>query len=425
MPYLKIPFIFCFLYLFSNFTLFSQLDPPSNNQSPSFLESLNIGSAKLDSIKKKEPALPEMQTLTATDEQYLRSIDSIWALRFKEFHIFEPTKTNSPDRIKTISEAELKERLKDLDSKTPIDIEYNPVVHAYIDRYLNYGDWFLKTMGLAEFYFPLFEEILDQYNIPLEIKYLAIVESALKPRAVSRAGARGLWQFMYTTGKLYHLQSNSYIDERYDPYLATQAACRYLNDLHDMFDDWSLALAAYNSGPGNVLKAIRRSGGKRNYWNLRPYLPLETRGYIPAFFAVNYVMEYANEHHIPIVPASMAIYDTDTIHIKQKVTFDQLSRFLQIPIETIEFLNPVFKRNVIPDIEGESFFIRLPREKIGLLSNNERGFYAAVVEDFESKKEKTSIGLFASNTKTRTKPARQRAKLIYHKVREGEKILDV
>ena len=411
-------FLFSSFFLFFNFNLFSQLDSPPNNGKFAFSGSEKIDSTKVDSIKKTEPIIPKMEILTDADEQYLRSIDSLWTLRFREFHVFEPQKTNFLNRIKTISEEELKKRLTILNSKSPIDIEYNPVVHAYIDRYLNSGDWFSKTMGLAEYYFPLFEEILDRYNMPLEIKYLAVVESALKPRAISRAGARGLWQFMYTTGKLYHLESNSYIDERDDPYLATEAACRFLTDLHNMFDDWNLALAAYNSGPGNVLKAIRRSGGKRNYWNLRPYLPLETRGYIPAFIAVNYVMEYAGEHHLPITAPITTIYDTDTIRIKQKVTFDQFSQFLQIPIDIIEFLNPLYKRNVVPGIEGERYFIRLPRKKIGLLSNNENGFYAAVTEDFESKKEKSNITLLASNTRTRNKSAR--AKLIYHKIRKGE-----
>ena len=416
---LRLRFHFFFSSIILFYTLFSALEPSFiYGKGSSFSSELE----KADSIKKIEPVIPKMETLTNEDERYLRKIDSLWSLRFKDFHIFEYRQNHSVDKIKTISKEELKRRLKILNSKSPIDIDYNPVVHAYIDRYLNSGEWFSKTMGLAEYYFPLFEKILDRYNMPLEIKYLTIVESALNPRSVSRAGARGLWQFMYTTGKMYDLKVNSYIDQRYDPYLATEAACRYLNDLHDMFGDWNLALAAYNSGPGNVSKAIRRSAGKRNYWNLRPYLPLETRGYIPAFIAVNYVMEYADKHRLPIALPSQSIYDTDTIRIKQKTTFDQLSIFLQIPVETIKFLNPIYKINIIPNIEGEKYFIRLPRKKIGLLSNNESGFYSAVIKDFESKKENTNITLLASNTKTNKKSTSSRAKLIYHKVKRGENL---
>ena len=180
----------------------------------------------------------------------------------------------------------LKERLKMLDAKTPFHISYNPALEKVVKSYLKHRKkYYPSLMAKAAYYFPMFEKYLDQYNIPLEMKYLAIVESALNPKAKSRVGATGLWQFMYSTGKQYRLRVSSYVDDRQDPIKSTIAACEYLSDLYRIFGDWDLALAAYNSGPGNVSKAIKRSGGYKNYWNIRPFLPRETAGYVPAFYA--------------------------------------------------------------------------------------------------------------------------------------------
>ena len=178
----------------------------------------------------------------------------------------------------------LKKRLAFLDAKSPFNIEYNPALESVIKRYLKSRKRSTETLiNRSQYYFPMFEEVLDKYNLPLEIKYLAVVESALKPRAKSRVGATGLWQFMFATGKQYGLEVSSYVDERCDPLRSTNAAAKYLASLYKTFGDWDLALAAYNSGPGNVTKAIRRSGGYQNYWNIRPFLPSETAGYLPAF----------------------------------------------------------------------------------------------------------------------------------------------
>ncbi|WP_457609718.1 lytic transglycosylase domain-containing protein, partial [Lutibacter sp.] len=232
-------------------------------------------------------------------------IDSLWLNELIKSPLYDTIQYVLKDDEILLTELEelptdlLKERLKILDNKTPFHIEYNKNLEQVIRTYLKRRkSAFSALMERARFYFPMFEEQLDKYDIPLEIKYLAIVESALKPRARSRVGATGLWQFMYQTGKQFGLNVSSYVDERSDPYRATEAACKYLASLYKIFGDWDLALAAYNSGPGNVTKAIRRSGGKTNYWNIRHNLPRETAGYVPAFYATLYIFEYANEHNI-------------------------------------------------------------------------------------------------------------------------------
>jgi membrane-bound lytic murein transglycosylase D len=226
-------------------------------------------------------------------------------------------------------------------------------------------------MGLSQFYFPLIEETLDKNEMPYELKYLAVVESALNPTARSRAGAKGLWQFMYSTGRLYGLQVNSYYDERYDPYKSTEAACAYLKHLYKMFDDWNLALAAYNCGPGNVNKAIRRSGGKRNYWEIYPFLPRETRGYVPAFIAVNYIFNYGSEHNIyPRTPA-FRYYETDTIQVSNRISFSHLAEVLKLNVEDIQYLNPEYKRAVIPQ-DGNTHTLRLPKGQLAIFLVNEK-----------------------------------------------------
>ncbi len=282
----------------------------------------------------------------------------------------------------------LKQRLALLDSQTPFHVEYNPSLEKIIKYYLkNRKETLANLMGRAAYYFPMFEEHLDKYNIPLEIKYLAIVESALKPTATSRVGAKGLWQFMYTTGINYNLKVSSYVDERYDPIASTEAACRYLSKLYSIFDDWDLALAAYNSGPGNVSKAIRRSGGKRNYWNIRNYLPRETAGYLPAFYATLYIFEYADAHQIYPKNELSNFFETDTILIKKQVSFEQINRILKTDEELIDFLNPQYKLKIIPYVKGRNYTLRLPKFMAGAFVANEEMIYAYAVAD-DAKREK-------------------------------------
>jgi len=294
----------------------------------------------------------------------------------------------------------LKVRLKELDAKTPFNVEYNPGLESVIKSYLkNRRETLQRLITLSAYYFPMFERELDNYDIPLEIKYLAVVESALKPRAKSRVGATGLWQFMYSTGKLYGLDVSSYVDERSDPIKSTEAAAKYLAKLYEIFGDWDLALAAYNSGPGNVTKAIRRSGGYQNYWNIRHNLPRETAGYLPAFLANMYIFEYAEQHGFKKLKPEFAYIETDTIRVKQMITLDQVSEVTDIDIEELQFLNPSYKLDIIPLIKGENYTLRLPRSAIGAFVSNEDSIYAYAKAEFD-KREKPLPQFFEAKDKT-------------------------
>ena len=282
----------------------------------------------------------------------------------------------------------LKKRLHLLNQKTPFNVAYNPSLENVIKSFLARKRGLIERMlTVSQFYFPLFEEQLDKYDIPLEMKYLAIVESALNPRARSRVGATGLWQFMYGTGKMYKLNVSSYVDERRDPIKSTEAACRYLSKLYDIFDDWDLALAAYNSGPGNVNKAIRRSGGYKNYWNIRRNLPRETAGYVPAFLATMYLFEYAEEHGIRPQHIDRTFFETDTVHVKSLITFDQIAELVGVGLEEIKVLNPAYKLNIIPFEKGKSHILRLPKTAMGKFVANEEAIYAHVKEQIKNKEQ--------------------------------------
>lgn len=310
----------------------------------------------------------------------------------------------------------LKERLKILDSKSAFHIEYNQGLENIIKHYLkNRKKAYERLMSLSQYYFPYFEEALAKYNVPLEIKYLAVVESALNPRAVSKAGATGLWQFMYGTGKQYNLDINTFTDERSDMLKATEAACQYMVNMYAIFGDWDLVLASYNAGPGNVTKAIRRSGGKQNYWNIRPYLPKETQGYVPAFLATMYVFEFHKEHGIKPNKPVANHFATDTILIKNKISFKQLSDVLDISVEQLQFLNPSYKRDFIPFIKDKKHYVRLPLDKVAIFTSNEPKIYAYAEYEF-NKREKPFfnpdyVAGNESESITKTK---------YHKVRRGE-----
>jgi membrane-bound lytic murein transglycosylase D len=289
---------------------------------------------------------------------------------------------------------------------------YNQDVRQYIELYG--GKRFQqmqRMMGVAYLYFPLFEAALDKYGVPLELKYLAIVESALNPTAVSRAGAKGLWQFMYHTGKLYGLEVNSVVDDRFDPIKASDAAARHLSDLYGIFGDWSLALAAYNAGAGNVTRAIRKSGGKMDYWSVRPFLPKETRGYVPAFIAVSYVMEHAAEHGLRAVKPSIYFQDTDTVIVSDLLKFNQISEITGVPVETLRLLNPSFFKDVIPAGLGKTYAITLPRNVIPTYVAMEDSLYRYQAKEQEVK---TLIALQA--------PAPVEEVRRMHTVRRGENL---
>jgi len=280
----------------------------------------------------------------------------------------------------------LKLRLERLNQKTPFNVSYNPSLESVIKSFLTRKRGLMeKMMTVSQFYFPLFEQELDNHNIPLEMKYLSIVESALNPKARSRVGATGLWQFMYGTGREMKLEINSYVDERSDPIKSTEAACKYLNRLYRIYEDWDLALAAYNSGPGNVNKAIRRSGGHRNYWNIRRNLPRETAGYVPAFLATMYIFEYAEEHGIKGKKVDRPYFETDTVHVKSLITFDQISELTGISKEELKILNPSYKLDVIPFQKGKEHALRLPLTEMGKFVANEEAIYAHVAKELKSK----------------------------------------
>lgn len=285
--------------------------------------------------------------------------------------------TEATDPVINIPDSIVNLQLQKLNERTPMEFIYAKDVGRFIDFYVKKRRSLLeKTMGLEDLYFPIFEEMLDRYDIPMELKYLPIVESGMNPNARSRVGATGLWQFMYYTGKSYGLYVDSYIDERRDPYLETEAACRYLKFLHNIYDDWSMALAAYNAGPGNVNKAIRRSGGKKSYWEIRPYLPRETRSYVPAFIAVNYVMAYPEDYNLRKKPVKIDYSYTDTVHVNKRVVFEYLSAYTGVDKDMIKFLNPMYRRQLVPASEKNTYAIVLPKERISVFIINADSIYA-------------------------------------------------
>lgn len=274
--------------------------------------------------------------------------------------------TDTDERYRTstnpsTSDETMRRRLAEL--PTVIDMPYNKIVRSYIDRYLEKGRPLVASLiGLSTYYMPIFEQALEAEQIPQELKYLPVIESALNPNAVSRSGAGGLWQLMPATAKGYDLEISSLVDERRDPYKSTKKAAKYLHDLYDTYGDWSLAIAAYNCGPGNVNKAIRRAGGdpkKQDFWSIYQYLTPETRGYVPMFIAANYVMTYYPDHNIsPVLPTRPLV--TDTVGVSSRVHFDQISKVLDIPKEELRILNPQFRADIIPATSARQYMLILP-----------------------------------------------------------------
>ena len=298
---------------------------------------------------------------------------------------------------------------------SPIPMTYNTQVKKFIELYIvKRRDQVQKMLGLSKYYFPIFEEILDANDMPLELKFLPIIESALNPRALSRVGASGLWQFMYYTGKRYDLSVTSYVDERRDPIKATKAAALFLRELYNIYGDWHLAIAAYNCGPGNVNRAIARSGGQRDFWKIYYHLPRETRGYVPAFIAASYAMTYAAEHNLQATSSILPIA-SDTVMIHQPLHFDQVVNKLNLPIELIRDLNPQYRHDVVPATAPKSYPLALPVEMSFAFASQEDSIYA-----FNSKKyfPDNKIVPVSEATYGHYTPANS-AKLIYT-VKEGD-----
>lgn len=340
----------------------------------------------------------------------LDSLVNLWYVKGAEPKQFSDFSKNHYDSsyVPQFTAKEYRSRIEKMNSV--VKIEYNDKVQAYINVYANKRRNSVSTMlGMAEYYFPLFEDIFDEYDIPLELKYLSIIESALNPKAKSPAGARGIWQFMPTTGRRYDLKINSYLDERCDPIKSTHAAAAYLKDLYAIFNDWILAIAAYNCGPGNVKKAIARAGGKTDYWDIYYYLPRETRGYVPAYIAAYYVFEHHEDHNL--FPRKISMPQVDTVIVSKKLHFNQIAEVLDIPLKEIEDLNPQYKVDMVPfDEAGSPLY--LPVEIVTPFIRLEDSIYAYKDSLYLHIQPERTIAASSYSTADRTKT--------YYTVRKGD-----
>lgn len=394
-----------------------------------------------DTIKTEASLIPEIKLsyldsikATFVHDEIAACVDSLWMKELTDQDIYADLSTfikgvNLDEKVDypELSTELLKERLKEMDARSPFNIEYNPGLENLIKSFLkNRKTAFARQMALSEYYFPVFEEALARKNVPLEIKYLAIVESALNPKAVSRVGATGLWQFMLQTGKEYNLNVDSYVDERSDILKSSEAAAQYMVNMHRIFGDWELVLASYNSGAGNVAKAIRRSGGKQNFWNIKNYLPRETQAYVPAFLATMYIYEYHKEHGIVPNRAIVKHFETDTIMVKKQMSFKQISDLVDIPVSQLQHLNPSYKMNVIPVYSSKPHFLRLPKDKVGIFTSNEDKIYAYVQYESEKREKSFETTRWASRKDTTSSRAvasnDYKSKTKYHTVRRGESL---
>lgn len=391
-----------------------------NNEKNPEAESIQKPITYLDSIKS---SFVKYDRTVKTDSLWMNQIGTSLDI-YNDVAAEINTVNTDKDIDKELPTELLKERLASMDAKSPFKIEYNQGLENLIKSFLkNRKKAFANQMAVAEYYFPIFEEALARQNIPLEIKYLAVVESALNPKAVSRVGATGLWQFMYNTGKQYNLSIDSYVDERSDPLKASAAAAQYMTNMFTIFNDWNLVLASYNSGPGNVNKAIRRSGGQQDFWDIKKHLPLETQGYVPAFLATMYIYEYHKEHGIVPKKALVRHFATDTVMVKKEMSFAQISNLLDIPVEQLEALNPSYKRNVIPNYTGKYHYLTLPSCKVAVFTSNEDKIYAYVQYEID-KKEKNNQYKKAAFIKDSAALASNN-KIKYYKVKRGDNLSEI
>ena len=359
----------------------------------------------------------QTQTTTVAEEKgtmdlpetLLADMDSLyWDWQSKNYLFVDEncvTTTTNP----AISDSVYIDRLSRIPSI--IEMPFNDIVKKHIEAYTNrLRNKVSFILAAANFYMPLFEEALDTYDLPLELKYLPIIESALNPTAISRQRASGLWQFMLRTGKLYGLENNSLVDERRDPIKSTWAAARYLKDLYNIYKDWHLVLAAYNCGPGNVNKAIRRAGGATDYREIYQFLPKETRGYVPGFIAANYVMHYYCEHGICPMEAQLPA-TTDTIHIHKDLNLQQVAGVCNIDIEQLRSLNPQYKKDVVPG-NSKPYVLRLPNNTVNQFIDLQDSIYAYKADQFQKRK---TVAVKESTAKSSNS---KNAK--YHKIRRGD-----
>lgn len=334
-------------------------------QSIDSVETLRIDSVEMDSIEQiieamEDTLIVEPAFLQQWDDSSLTDIDfrmMEWAMGW-----LDTTECVAQTDTIVLPDSVYKARLQAL--VCVVELPYNQVVKSFILRYVQRGQKQVARMKrMSEYYFPIFEEALDRYGLPYELELMPVIESALNPQAHSHMGAAGLWQFMPATGKRYGLEINSLVDERMDPIKSTDAACRFLKAMYNVFQDWNLVIAAYNCGSGNVSKAIHRAGGKRDFWSIYPYLPRETRSYLPIFIAANYAMNYSDLHGICPAPLEKIML-TDTIMTNRRMHLEQVSAKLDIPMEELRRLNPQYVRDILPG--GNRYALCLPSEKVGL-----------------------------------------------------------
>lgn len=339
---------------------------PSTNAQNSWSDNPLTG--PLLSYHKNNTLLNPLKNLVILDRERIKTNENKWMLN--------DLNTTPLDITEPFTSLVLLEQLKSLNQSTPFNVAHNATLERYIRVYLkDRKENLAQLLGKASYYFPVFEQYLDKYDLPLEIKYLAVVESALNPTAISTSGAKGLWQFMYGTGLEYGLYIDSYVDERYDYIKSTQAACAYLQKLYNTFNDWDLALAAYNSGPGNVNKAIQRAGGKTNYWEIRQFLPQETRGYLPAFYATLYLFSYADYHGLRSEKSGVRFYQTDTVHLKGSLSFENIHKSIGIDPDLLKSLNPQYKKDIVPMIKSRQMTLSLPLNLMSRFLENENDLY--------------------------------------------------
>ncbi|MDX2359626.1 MAG: transglycosylase SLT domain-containing protein [Crocinitomicaceae bacterium] len=319
-----------------------------------------------------------------------------------------------PDQVPEFSDEVYCERLNVMNEMSPFHLDCNEATLSTIRFFVRKRRGFARVvLGRSKLYFDMFEEKLAKYGLPIELKYLAVIESGLRPQVKSRAGALGLWQFMYATGRMFGLKENSYIDQRMDPELATEAACQYLKKLYGIYNDWNLALAAYNAGPGNVNKAIRRSGNKLTYWEVRPFLPRETQGYVPNFIAAAYLLTYHAEHNIIPAEANIRYPQLDTMCLNKGVHMESMSEILGFELEEIQRLNPIYKKSFIPKSDPPQC-VSLPLQLIGELVTLEDSLYRLEFARYnEPSGSNTSNQGSAPATNNNTN-------YTYHKVNSGE-----
>ncbi|MDY3247213.1 MAG: transglycosylase SLT domain-containing protein [Prevotella sp.] len=337
-------------------------------------------------------------------EGMLSEVDSLLYLYNSKTYMKPASDCNMPDVNPVYTKEEYISRLKRIPSV--IEMPYNDIVQKFIDRYSNRLRRSVSYMlGAQNFYMPIFEQALETYGLPLELKYLPVIESALNPKAVSRVGATGLWQFMLKTGKNYGLEINSLVDERRDPIKASYAAARYLSDLYKIFGDWNLVIAAYNAGPDKINKAIHRSKGKNDYWEIYPYLPKETRGYVPAFIAANYIMNYYCDHNICPMETDLPV-KTDTVMVTRDIHFEQIAKVLDIDIAQIQELNPQYRRNIINGSSQPST-LKLPSTLITNFIDKEDSIYAYNTDELLTKRTEVKVNedtpVYTKSTKSRSK----------------------